>query len=104
MSNQLVVKQMDLVLAKIFFNIANLLFIAGSVSLLNDFRKNPIKYKLWSAGLTFLAMANIQVGYVFLEDWLSIALAVPTVVYWAVASFYSLIKGLQERKNKNASA
>jgi len=94
---------MDVLLAKIFFNIANLLFIAGSVSLLNDFRKNPIKYKLWSAGLTFLAMSNIQIGYVLLEDWLSIVLAVPTVVYWAVASFYSLSKGFRAWKNKNAS-
>ena len=89
---------MNIELARIFFNIANLLFIVGSVSLINDFRKNPIKYKLWSAGCTFIAMGNIQIGYVYLEDWLSIALAIPTVAYWGIASFYSLIKSWQEKR------
>ena len=71
------------------------------MSLINDFRKNPIKYKFWSAWLTFIAIANIQVGYIFLGDFLSIALAVPTVIYWGIASVYVIYKSWQERKNRN---
>lgn len=91
---------MNIELAKLFFNIANLLFIIGSTSLIRDFYKHPIKYKMWSAWLTLIAMVNIQIGYVFLEDFLSITLAVPTVAYWGIASVYSIYKSWQERKNE----
>jgi len=91
---------MNIGLAKIFFNIANFLFIAGSVSLIRDFIKQPIRYKAWSAWLTFLAMSAIQMAYVNLEDWLSIALAIPTVLYWAIASFYIIYKTYWKRKRK----
>ena len=91
---------MNIDLAKLFFNIANLLFIIGSMSLIRDFYKNPIKYKMWSAWLTLIAVLNIQIGYIFLEDFLSITLAVPTVIYWGIASVYSIYKNWQERKEE----
>lgn len=92
---------MNVALAKILFNISNLLFIAGSASLINDFRKNPIKYKIWSAWLTLIAVMNIQIAYLCLEDFLSIALAIPTVAYWGIAAIYALYKSWEERKNRN---
>ena len=91
---------MDVALAKLFFNVANILFIIGSVSLIRDFIKNPIKYKAWSCWLTFAAMLSVQAGYIYLDDQLSLILAVPTVFYWGIASVYSIYKSHKYNKTK----
>lgn len=92
---------MNIEFAKIFFNISNLLFIVGSASLIRDFYKNPIKYKIPSVLMTFIAMLSIQTAYFFLEDAISICLAIPTVVYWGMASAFSVYKNFKESKSKN---
>ena len=86
--------------AKLLFNIANLLFIAGSTSLIIDFVRKPLKYAFWSVSLTLSAMLLIQVAYLNLEDFLSILLALPTVIYWAVATGYSVYKTLRESSKR----
>lgn len=52
-------KKLNVEFANQLFNLANFLFIAGSTSLIIDFVKNPIKYKLWSVSLTLSAMLEI---------------------------------------------
>lgn len=88
---------MNVEFANLLFNIANFLFIAGSTSLIIDFIRKPFKYKLWSVSLTLSAMLTIQLAYLNLDNLLSILLALPTVVYWAMATGYSIYKSLKER-------
>ena len=88
---------MNVEFANLLFNIANLLFIAGSTSLIVDFIRQPFKYKLWSVSLTLSAMLVVQLAYFNLDNFLSILLALPTVVYWAMTtgySIYKIVKGL----------
>ena len=86
---------MNVEFANLLFNVANLLFVAGSTSLIIDFFRNPIKYKLWSVSLTLSAMLTIQFAYLNLDNFLSIFLALPTVVYWAMATGYSIYKTIK---------
>lgn len=87
---------MNVEFANLLLNIANFLFIAGSISLIIDFIRKPFKYKLWSVSLTLSAMLVIQLAYLNLDNFLSILLALPTVVYWAMATGYAIYKSLKE--------
>ena len=91
---------MNVEFANLLFNVANFLFVTGSTSLIIDFIRQPFKYKLWSVSLTLSAMLTIQLAYLNLDNFLSIFLALPTVVYWAMATGYSIYKTLKERITK----
>lgn len=87
---------MNIELANLFFNVANLLFIVGSLSLIRDFIKNPFKYKIWSVWMTFLAMGSVNIAYGYLENHISMVLSIPTVLYWGIASIYSVYKRVKK--------
>ena len=90
-----------------FFNIANSLFLVGSVILIISVirNRNVLKgYGLAGPVMTFCALVCCGSGYALLRNWLSLLLILPTVVYWALVVFYNAMNVLSRhgccRRNK----
>jgi len=90
---------MNIEIAKLLFNIANIASIIGSTLLIKDFIKNPFTYKIFGAMLINISLISLQLGYFSLDDYISIILAFPAVIYWTIVVTYSLYKKYRGTKD-----
>jgi hypothetical protein len=74
------------------FIVGNLFLLMASLPLIyrawRD-RKTLCGYSLTGASLTILGLITFNVAYVFMGNWISILINLPTVVYWCLAWVYS---------------
>jgi hypothetical protein len=80
-------------------DLVNLLFIVGNLFLL--MASLPLIYRAWrdrktlygysmtGASLTILGLVTFNVAYVFMGNWISVVVNMPTVAYWVLAWSYS---------------
>jgi hypothetical protein len=77
----------------------NTLFTLGNILLL--LASFPLLYSVWTdrrvlrgfnpfgAGLTFVALLVFCVTYIRMENWWSLIISQPTVVFWMMATIFS---------------
>lgn len=87
---------MNVELAKLLFNIANIASVIGSTILIKDFIKKPFTYKIFGAMLINLSLILLEIGYLNLNDYISIFLALPAVIYWSVVVTYSIYRKVRK--------
>lgn len=92
---------MNVDLANLSFNLANILFVFGSLSLILDFIKKPMRYKIWSTLFTAIALLCVNVAYLNLDNLLSLVLSIPNTTYWTIATVYSIVQSIKIRKRKS---
>lgn len=77
-----------MILSELVFNLANFIFFIGSLPLIYSVikdRKSLRGYSLYGTFLTSLALITIDVAYVMMGYWTSLALSLTTDVYWLFA-------------------
>lgn len=88
---------------ELIFDIANLVFLAGTSLLIYAIVKNRNVLKGFQpigSLLTLIAMSFVQFNYYQMDMWKSFAFALPTVALWALASAYSIRNFIKNRRNK----
>lgn len=83
-------------LLDILFIVANAMLFIGTCLLIKVVWKDRAMLKGYSpvgALLTLIPLIIFIVCYVIMANWIAIALASVTVLYWGMVSFYTIFKG-----------
>ena len=78
--------------AETFMNIAKSLFLVGTLLLSRKVLKNKNMLKdfdLNGSILTCLGTLSMIVALALLNAWVSVVIAIPTILFWGVVSMYS---------------
>ena len=77
---------------EIIFGIANMLFLIASYPMIKKALENRDSLKGFSftgSLLTVLGMIAMICGFLYLQTYTSILLAIPTLVYWIIVTWYN---------------
>lgn len=76
----------------ILFAIGNGLFLIASYPMIKAALKNKNSLKGFSfigGLLTFLGMLTMITAFIYLQSYISVVLAIPTLLYWAIVAWYN---------------
>jgi hypothetical protein len=90
-----------MILSEIVFNLANFLFFIGSLPLIYGVIKNRDGlrgYNFYGTFLTLSALITIDIAYVMMGYWTSLALSLTTDAYWIFAFAFVIKEKLLYRR------
>jgi hypothetical protein len=89
-----------LVNIELIFDIANIVFLIGTLFLIHAIYKNRNVLRGFQpvgSLLTLIAMSFIQFNYYQMDMWKSFIFSLPTTTLWLLASVYSIRNALRKK-------
>ena len=77
---------------EIIFGLGNMLFLIASYPMIKKALENRDSLKGFSSSgslLTVLGMITMICGFIYLQTYISVALAIPTLIYWIIVTWYN---------------
>jgi len=81
------------------FAVGNVLLLIASFPLVKTVWKNrsaPKDFNPLGSFMTFLGLSWFNAAYISMDSWWCVALNLPTVVFWGLASIYSIRQWARE--------
>ena len=76
----------------ILFSLGNLLFLIASYPMIKTaiVNRNSLKgFSFIGSLFTFLGMGIMITAFVIMNSWLAALLAIPTIAYWGIVTWYN---------------